>query len=97
MSEFKGTKNLLSDGLHIREVGKTGRVGQAFLMSFEHDRSGKSLPDTIGEANAKLWAASPDLLEALQAAKTELEMYIPITDVKVLDKIDAALRKAISK
>lgn len=48
-------------------------------------------------ANAQLIAAAPDLLEALQAAKTELEMYIPITYVKVLDKIDAALRKALGK
>lgn len=46
-------------------------------------------------ANAKAIAALPELIEALQAAKTELEMYIPVTDVKVLQQIQAAIAKAL--
>lgn len=50
-------------GLHILCEGKTGSIGQAYVMNMTHDNTGKSLPDKEGEANAKLFAASKDLLK----------------------------------
>jgi len=46
------------------------------------------------KANAKLIAAAPELYEACQAALTELQQYIPVTDVNVLNKVTNAIRKA---
>jgi len=50
--------------------------------------------DPVKEANAKLIAAAPELYEACQAALTELQQYIPVTDVNVLNKVANAIRKA---
>jgi hypothetical protein len=63
MKEFKGTKGtFIADGLHIRKEGKSGSIGQAFLMSFKRDYKGKSIHDIEGEANAKLWASAYECL-----------------------------------
>lgn len=64
MENFKGTQGIITaNGLHIRCEGKNGSIGQAYLMNFKHDIRGSSIPDEEGEANAKLWAASYELLE----------------------------------
>ncbi|MDR3551246.1 MAG: hypothetical protein P4L31_07575 [Candidatus Babeliales bacterium] len=72
MKETKHTPGpIFADGLYIRKEGITGAIGQAFLVDFSYDKNGQSLPDKQGEANAKLWAASPELLAALQKAITD--------------------------
>jgi len=53
----------VAKGLHILCEGKTGSIGQAFIMNISHDLTGKGIPDTEGEANAKLFAAAPELLK----------------------------------
>jgi hypothetical protein len=45
-------------------------------------------------ANAKLIAASPELYDALSDCITELQKFILVTDVAVLDKAIAAINKA---
>jgi len=65
-SLFKGTQGpWTANGLHVSSEGKKSDIGQAFVKSnWEH---GKLIKDTEAEANAKLIAAAPELLEALQA------------------------------
>ena len=53
-----------------------------------------SMPFEEREANAKLIAAAPELYEALQAALHELQQFIPVTDVDVLNKVCNAMAKA---
>ena len=39
----------IAKGLHILCEGKTGSIGQAFIMNIAHDLTGKSVPDTEGK------------------------------------------------
>lgn len=67
MEEFKGTKGeIIAEGINIKIKGKAGRIGQSFLININQKPNGEQLlcPESI--ANAQLWAASLDLLEALE-------------------------------
>lgn len=50
-------------GLFVLCEGKTALIGQAFLINLSQDRTGKSIPDLEAEANAKMFAAAPELLK----------------------------------
>ncbi len=51
-----------ANGIYIMIEGKTGAQGQAFKQSFKIGEQ----HDEEAEANAKLMAAAPEMLEALQ-------------------------------
>ena len=93
--ETKFTKGTLKNhGLHILKEGKSGSIGQSFIMDIKHDSHGKSIPDIEGLANAKLWAAAPDLYEALEELLNSLNSYDE-NDIDAINKAKSALSKAI--
>ena len=91
--EFKGTKG----EWNVSAMATPATIARIDIGDNKDIRLDASSNVTLEEenANAKLIAATPDLLDALQAAIIELEMYIPVTDVKVLDKGYAAINKAL--
>lgn len=93
MKEFKGTKGPWQlDELPNWVKGKDG-VGDVCRVS---NHSGYEELRGSDLANANLIVAAPELLKALQAAIKELEQYIPVTDVRVLDTAYAAINKALT-
>jgi hypothetical protein len=72
--EFKGTKGeWFNDGLTIMNKQTRRIIGGCHLMTFEHDRRGKLLPDTIGIANAKIIASAPEMFELLNKIYDKVE------------------------
>lgn len=53
-----------AQGLHILSEEKR-QIGQTYLMNFDHDKKGHLIEDTEGEANAKLMASAPEMVELL--------------------------------
>ena len=65
MSEFKGTKGKWSaNKLSILDENRRV-ISQCYLMTFEHDKRGIQIPDTIGYSNALLISKAPEMLEML--------------------------------
>lgn len=93
MSHTKG--NWYSKGIHIMIEGKTGSQGQAFLQtvpSYENNFS----KDKEAEANAKLMAASPDMLDALVALKDYCKYHDIILGSGIVHQIETAISKAVN-
>lgn len=91
MSEFKGTKGIWSVNLkpNIYEVG------EMYEVNFGTD--GEVIAEGVYTLNdARLIAASLELLEALKSAIIELEKYVPITEVSVLTQAQQAINKALN-
>jgi hypothetical protein len=66
MSEFKGTKGKWSAN-KLSILNENSRViTQCYLMTFEHDKRGRQIPDTIGYYNALLISKAPEMLEMLK-------------------------------
>jgi hypothetical protein len=65
MSEFKGTKGKWSTNkLSILDENRRV-ISQCYLMTFEHDKRGIQIPDTIGYFNALLISKAPEMLQDL--------------------------------
>lgn len=91
--KFKGTQGDWSaKGLHVFCDNK--RIGQSFVMTFNYDHRGKSIEDVEGEANAYLFAAAPDLLQACITLHQILE---PLTKNPASDKVMQQLKQGIHK
>lgn len=77
MPETKHTKNIEFSGLSLFAVrgGKREHIGQALILSCTGDGSDYDAQKSCDEeqANVRLWAAAPELLEALQAIQQQLE------------------------
>jgi predicted Zn-dependent peptidase len=73
MSEFKFTKGKWSAN-KLSILNENSRViTQCYLMTFEHDKRGRQIPDTIGYYNALLISKAPEMLEMLQEIITDWE------------------------
>ncbi len=91
MKEFKGTKgpwiaHIESDSIWVIKE----KHGAICCVTDEEPYDAES--DT---ADAKLIAAAPDLLEAVNDAILELEQCVPIASSHVLNKLKYALNKAL--
>jgi hypothetical protein len=54
-----------SEGIHIKAEGKTGRIGQSFLIQIpSYDNKFSECQESI--ANAKVWAASKEALSIIE-------------------------------
>ena len=123
--EFKGTKGewrvkhdtthiecnneIISIGGYLREYDDTQLDGDSWLAM--RQRTTKDRQDILDEqlANAKLIAAAPELLKALQAVLIVKDLWLPPNDVEVEEcykgevatlnslrnKIEQAINKAI--
>lgn len=93
MSHTKG--NWYSKGIHIMIEGKTGSQGQAFLQtvpSYENNFA----KDKEAEANARLMAASPDMLDALVALKDYCKYHDIRLGSGIVHQIETAISKAVN-
>ena len=96
MDEFKGTPGpLIADGLHIRKEGKPGAIGQSFIMELNERLYGKQIGCPESFANAKLWAASHDLLKVVQDLLNSSYVTIRSDDLK--NKARTAINKALGQ
>jgi hypothetical protein len=99
--ETKHTKgNWTAKGIYIMMEGKTGSQGQAFRQMISKPPNTQHVPceeDYEALSNAKLMAASPDLLEACTQVIDEYEkFYKNSPDFLSRSNLDA-LRFAIKK
>lgn len=90
---------LKAKGLHIYKDGKSGPIGQSFIINHKLDKRGQSIPDEEGEANAILWAASPDLLSTLQRIVNRFKRVEPLysNDKLDIEFAESVILKALGK
>jgi hypothetical protein len=94
--ELKHTKgNHYAKDHHIFVEGKSFPIGQSFLMSCALKPDGTMEEDLESLANAKLWASSKDLLEALIELYESIDSCVDLTP-EVLNKAKSAIQKATS-
>lgn len=79
-----GVKADSNDGWQIAEVGYYSAFVDGMLVDLGED---------VRQANARLIAAAPDLLDALKDAESELACH-PRINSYVIDKVRAAIAKA---
>ena len=83
-----------SNGIHIMIEGKMGVQGQAFLQNIPSYENNFAV-DKEAEANAKLMAASPDMLDALIALKDYCKYHDIRLGSGIIHQIDLAINKAL--
>jgi hypothetical protein len=94
------TKNLRANGASIHTDDECIGVAYGWDREFKYDAEGKlaNSPKSTDEAlaNAKLWAAAADLVEALKAARAALAQcnHIPGVTEQTILTIDEALSNA---
>lgn len=83
-----------ANGLHIMIEGKTSPGGQSFVQALPI-WGDKDFVDVEGLANARLMAAAPDLLEALQLALSHLSGPTNEISSSEYKQIEKAIEKAL--
>lgn len=86
-----------ADHLHVSAKGRGGHVGQAFVVKNYKDITFEPIEDVEADANAKLFAAAPDLLEALRAARSLIKSTGVTEESRIGGKILKEINQAISK
>ena len=93
--EFKGTKGSWElRGCRIFVKDTFLSIAEVHVQSNYEAVTFKPKKDVEAEANAKLIASAPDLLEALQEVRKHMNAYIP---EKVFDLVDQAIEKALKQ
>ena len=86
MSEFKFTKGKWSAN-KLSILNENSRViTQCYLMTFEHDKRGRQIPDTIGYSNALLISKAPEMLEVLNELISGNRLLLE-TDYKKIEQL----------